>query len=1704
MKKRILALLLSLSLMVSVVVPGTVAMDGGDTVDDTYTELAVNDRKTLHASHFGISAEPYQWQISIGGAWINISGETSDSITVSYAMLCNALSGDTAQVRCVGYDSEGMLIEPDAMTIRITEEVAPTPVEQDGTHPAGTVLEQAKPLGDPIIEKIEGESEDIKDQIKEKFDEFKDNAKDALDQIKDSAKEKLEELKNKIDEKNDPEPIDQTEETSAETTTPAETTAEPASTDDSAATDDSVGTVGSESTNVETDTAPTTDEDAGDDDVSDQPEMTETTGEAEPVNPADSEGKTPAAEEPADTTTEQEVTTSAPETEAPVTEAPVTEAPETVATEPSEGSDEDQTEDIVISAPSFASPLTDEESSAENKENDTQTPPPAPAEQTPPTAPSDPVTPAAPEKQEEQTGNTENTDEDQKASENEVQKDVPSDEQNNVPTVTESANAVPASDPVLADNEEQNRNAENGQENDTPAGETNSTYSIIINYVFAGGKQAAPSWSATVATGSNYTQDIQSPVVVGYAPSEAIVHVNTSEAKTYTVTYYPAEVEFTVKHYQQNVSNDQYTLVETESKKGFTESQVGENLAKTDYTGFYSLLYDTTTKIAADESTVVEIYYDRYYYLMNFDLDGGHGVEPIYARYGTKIDVDETALKKPGYTFDKWEGEKKIPEMMPAVNVSFKAIWKVAEKAKVTVVVWGENPDDEDYSYIKSSEIQVKPGTTLTKDDLTHVLTCGKEEHDHAAAGCTLACNHVHDLTCYGLSANAQSSSPNNQTAWWCDSKPETYFAQLGIEDGYLYYDDENALADSKDNYYLRLNGAYYKLSETQFDKLKGDEAGKTSDNTQYNPDYYYKYKIKDSGINCTHTHTDSCYTCGKAAHKHNANCYTSPLDMDGTLWKLVKCDEVTVAADGTSKLNVYYDRVGFTLYFRKKNSNNNDYGTIQKKWGANIREEFNKKCSDAGTSNWSEKQNAGSPWTSYLDIMPKENRTYYANKDGYGTSTAYYYVEGLDGKDKLFYKNESTGTGYTVTEEEFIEIHGFTFNAERSSKVGDSFNNAKFYYTRNSYDLNFHNHNTELTDKATTVKFEAPLKGYYFEPEYPSDLKPNAYDFAGWYTTSGCFDGSEANLNTMTMPASNVILYAKWTPKTHTVKTYLTKEKMESGKDELDTYDDVPNGTTVPSTPADPTHDPYKFVGWFYISDTGEEIAFDFSMPVNRDLNLYAKWSSNTLMEYTIKYELKDGTKIAPPTTGSDLAGTTKTFNAKTGTELNEGYQSGYFPEVGSHSITIDIDNPANNTYTFVYVAKAEVEYTVKYLEKGTEKQLADPKTVTTRDAVVTETFKQIAGYAPDAYQKQLVLAAEGNEIIFWYTKDDVHAPVQIIHWTQNIAGEEYTEYQNSTNLNAVIGTEYSETPLTIAGFTYNVTKSTASGTLAEAGLVLNLYYDRIEYPYEFRFIEQGTDKELADPVTGKARYQAQVTHKAPTIPGYTLVSAENQAINIAIEDGETAVKNVKIFYYTEQMVDIKYQVVGPNGCGTLDIYQETQLKVFTGKPKGSTPTANEGFKFVGWFKDEACTEPVDNAWVQNNMITPKKAETEIWTAVTYYAKFEQDVADLTITKNGCDLSLDEHQSFIFTVTGPDNFSMKVTIEGNGSVTIKGLKIGTYTVREETGWSWRYGTTQPDPITLEAGNTNTVTFTNNRNEVKWLNGCAYAPNKFGSPITNN
>lgn len=979
-------------------------------------------------------------------------------------------------------------------------------------------------------------------------------------------------------------------------------------------------------------------------------------------------------------------------------------------------------------------------------------------------------------------------------------------------------------------------------------------HTVIINYIFTNGKQAAPSWTATLAEGSSLEQTVTSPTVVGYEPDQATVDVtvnNITENMTYTVTYYPANVGFTVNHYLQNVADNNYTLNVSERHDGFTESEVGDGLAKT-YPGFAALLYNTKAKVAADGSTIVEIKYDRNYYLLSLNLDGGFGVEPIYARYGAALEVGTPT--KPGYTFSGWE--PKVPVTVPAENTTYKAKWQAEKTAKVTVVVWGEDADDENYSYIKSVETTAPVGSTLT---------------------------------------------------------------------------------------------------------------------------------AIPSGTN---------------------------LNMGTKLWELKRVEQTTVAADGSSVLNVYYDRKEFTLTFKY------DYhsgflgigegykktGTITAKWGADIGSRFLAMNAAAKGSLWSTNYSGAGPWTSFLQIMPEENRTYYCQETSNTAQSAYYYTEGLDGKYVLKHTVVAySGSNLTITAEDFYPMEGFTYDhgtdgdgnplPSNPGKAG-KWSGAKFYYKRNSYDLVFISNNTEV--KTSKVKFEAALGtsgGESFVPAYPSNFEPNAFEFAGWYQDPEGVKPVDWNAK---MPAASVTVYAKWAPKTHTVKTFLTKEKIEEN-DPIDTWDNVPHGTAVTNTPADPQNGSYVFVGWFYM-DGNVEKAFDFSMPVVKDLNLYAKWSSNTLVTYTIYYKSGD-TEIAEPTTGSALAGTTLTFEAKTGDELKEDYQSGYFPHTGSHSLTMDING--NNEFTFVYVAKEKVNYTVRYLEKGTEKVLHEEKTAKTSNAIITEKFVQISGYAPDAYQKRLVLSATEaeNVITFWYTKDDVHAPVQIVHWTQNIAGEGYTEYQSSTNLNGEIGQTYTGTPLTIPGFTYNEEKSNASGELTAEGLELNLYYDRVKYSYTVRYVDAADNNKDIDPaanVTGEGLFGAQVIGSQKEFNGYMPADNEPKQKSIIIGTGTNT--NEIIFYY------YPCYYIGHVQSGSLNNTDTIRL---TGSKANLTAEVTPGYLYGGAFTDVACDADHVQTFTQGeNAInfTPVKGETYyIWeVSETYLMPRTYAVSKHLQEKNG------------------------------------------------------------------------------------------------------
>ena len=127
------------------------------------------------------------------------------------------------------------------------------------------------------------------------------------------------------------------------------------------------------------------------------------------------------------------------------------------------------------------------------------------------------------------------------------------------------------------------------------------------------------------------------------------------------------------------------------------------------------------------------------------------------------------------------------------------------------------------------------------------------------------------------------------------------------------------------------------------------------------------------------------------------------------------------------------------------------------------------------------------------------------------------------------------------------------------------------------------------------------------------------------------------------------------------------------------------------------------------------------------------------------------------------------------------------------------------------------------------------------------------------------------------------------------------------------------------------------------------------------------------------------------------------------------------------------------------------------------------------------------------NVTLTMANSNQHVWFA---YRLAPQN-GSLTIEKDGCNETLDENQSFVFTVSG-NGVNMDVVIHGNNSVTIKDLPAGSYTVTENTAWSWRY---TPDgngkTVEVPGGGNGTVTFINSRDKVKWLDGNAYCDNKW-------
>ncbi|MGO5413529.1 InlB B-repeat-containing protein [Slackia isoflavoniconvertens] len=186
-----------------------------------------------------------------------------------------------------------------------------------------------------------------------------------------------------------------------------------------------------------------------------------------------------------------------------------------------------------------------------------------------------------------------------------------------------------------------------------------------------------------------------------------------------------------------------------------------------------------------------------------------------------------------------------------------------------------------------------------------------------------------------------------------------------------------------------------------------------------------------------------------------------------------------------------------------------------------------------------------------------------------------------------------------------------------------------------------------------------------------------------------------------------------------------------------------------------------YTFSGWYLDQSFTQPATFPYT--VNSSTNFYAKYVGG----FQVTYDLAGGSwNNSDATTYIAQEGSTQTVKSE---PTREGYKfTGWtiegLPDTTALKSGDTFAMPAGNV-TITANWQELLSYRVKYLEKGTEKQLADPDTrYGEQGEKVSADAKTIDGYhlvgeCPEHIEK--TLGTSDNDIIFWYERDSVEYSV-------------------------------------------------------------------------------------------------------------------------------------------------------------------------------------------------------------------------------------------------------------------------------------------------------------------------------------------------------
>ncbi|BAK45772.1 Ig-like domain-containing protein [Eggerthella sp. YY7918] len=180
-----------------------------------------------------------------------------------------------------------------------------------------------------------------------------------------------------------------------------------------------------------------------------------------------------------------------------------------------------------------------------------------------------------------------------------------------------------------------------------------------------------------------------------------------------------------------------------------------------------------------------------------------------------------------------------------------------------------------------------------------------------------------------------------------------------------------------------------------------------------------------------------------------------------------------------------------------------------------------------------------------------------------------------------------------------------------------------------------------------------------------------------------------------------------------------------------------------------------------------------------------------------------------------------------------------------------------------------------------------------------------------------------------------------------------------------------------------------------------INLYYKKGDFDYTVHYYKSGTTEQVADDKIDTAEYGAQVTESAIDVRGYTKVEPTEQTIKIDVTGNEI------IFYYDPiPTYNVTYTT---DGNGKVSNEADNDIYV-TGTEgiSGSTATANDTYRFEGWYVGASADDPnAEKVLEATEELTPDIAAQYIlkdgegrYTNTVFTAKFEKANTSIAVEK--------------------------------------------------------------------------------------------------------